>query len=486
MRPLFAALGLRVGAVTESERDPARRRAAYACDVTYATSKAVAFDYLRDGLERRRRPAGLSGAAASELLLRGLCFAIVDEADAVLIDEACTPLVLASRGGGPAHERLHREAVEMAQVLAADRDFRCDAQRRRVALSEAGRARVAELAAGRGGFWSGPRRREEWITRALAALHVHRRDRDYLVRDGRVEIIDAPSGRVAKDRAWEAGLHQLIEAKEGCAISPPQETRARISYQRFFRRYLRLAGTTGTAREVGAELWSVYGLATVRIPARLPVRRRSLGVRVVSTETQKWDAVAERVRALREQGRPVLVGTASVAASEALAARLARAGIPHRVLNARQDAGEATLVAGAGEARRITVSTSMAGRGTDIRLGAGVEAAGGLHVVATQRAVARRIDRQLRGRCARQGEPGSCETVLSLEDEPLVRGVPRPVLRVAETLLRAHEPSGARLANLLSLLVQRAEEMRAARVRRGLAAIDDVRDTLLAFAGPPE
>jgi preprotein translocase subunit SecA len=495
MRPLYETLGLRVGAVVERERDPERRRAAYRCDVTYATSKAVAFDYLRDGLARRQRRGALAthlaalargDAGEDRLLLRGLCFAIVDEADGVLIDEAGMPLILAGGGSAREQERSYLDAIALARALVPERDFAYDARSGAVALSDAGRARAAELASSLGGFWTGPRRREEWVTRALVALHGYRRDRDYLVRDGRVEIVDAPTGRVAPDRAWEGGLHQLVEAKEGCAISPAPETRARISYQRFFRRYLRLAGTTGTAREVAAELWSVYGLATVRIPTRLPSRRRSLGARVYASEAQKWDAVVARARALRDAGRPVLIGTASVAASEALAERLAAAGLPHRVLNARQDAQEAEIVAEAGAERRITVATNMAGRGTDIRLGPGVAERGGLHVIATARGPARRIDRQLAGRCARQGEPGSFEWILSLEDEPVRRHVPEPVRGLAAIGLARSRRGGPRLAILLTLLAQRAEETRSARVRRGLASLDEARDALLAFSGRPE
>ena len=286
-------------------------------------------------------------------------------------------------------------------------------------FTERGRQRLEELAAALAGVWSGPRRREEWVDKALRALHCFVRDQHYLVRNGRVEIIDQPTGRAAPDRSWEQGLHQLIEIKEGCDLTPERETLARISYQQFFRRYLRLSGMTGTAREVARELWSVYRLNTLVIRPRLPVRRRSWGSRVFPTQESKWQAVVARVRQLQKLGRPVLVGTCSLAASEQLSARLTAAGFPHRVLNARQDANEAAIVAEAGRRGRITVATNMAGRGTDIGLGPGVTENGGLHVIATQRAEARRIDRQLFGRCGRQGDPGSYEEILSLEDEPV-------------------------------------------------------------------
>lgn len=489
MRPLYEALGLRVGAVVDARRDPEERRAAYRCDVTYATSKSVAFDYLRDGLSRdprRSAPSMRFDAAGDRLLLRGLSFAIVDEADSVLIDEAGMPLILAGAGASREHARPHNEAIGIARAMRVGRDFECDAHRGEIQLSEAGRARAAALATSLGGFWTGPRRREEWIVRGLAALHLYQRDRDYLVREGRVEIIDGPTGRVTPDRAWEGGLHQLIEAKEGCAISPPQETRARISFQRFFRRYLRLAGMTGTAHDVAGELWSVYGLATVRIPTRLPSRRRSLGVRVFAREDEKWEAVVERVQEMREAGRPVLIGTASVAQSEAVSTRLTSVGVPHSLLNARQDAQEATIVAAAGGSRRVTVATNMAGRGTDIRLGSGVAERNGLHVILTQRGPARRIDRQLQGRCGRQGEPGSFELIASLEDEPVLHFAPASLRRGAVRALRRGAWLGGALANALTLLPQRSEENRAARVRRRLASIDDGRDAMLAFSGRSE
>jgi preprotein translocase subunit SecA len=492
MRPLYAALGLSVGSVTERERDASRRRAAYRCDITYGTSKGIAFDYLRDGLERRRSRARPNDAFGDEeslsdrLLLRGLCFAIVDEADGVLIDEAGTPLILSATVTASDQARSHRRAVRLARTLEADRDFVLDVRKRKIALTDEGRRRLEPLARPFGGFWVGPRRREEWVTRALMALHGYLRDRDYLVRDGRVEIVDAPSGRTAPDRSWEGGLHQMIEVKEGCTVTLPRETLARISYQRFFRRYLRLAGTTGTAREVAGELWSVYGLRTLRIPTRLPLRRRALGTRVFATEAAKWDAVIERVRALSAAGRPVLVGTASVVASEHLAGLLAAAGLPHCVLNARQDAHEAAIIARAGEPGRITVATQMAGRGTDIRLASGVAERGGLHVIATQRGLERRIDRQLFGRCGRQGDPGSYEQLISLEDEPTSGALAAPMRRLGARAVSRGTPLGQKLIQALTLLFQRAEESRSARGRRQLVALDEVRDEQLAFSGRSE
>jgi len=493
LRPLYARLGLTVGAVSEAEREPARRRAAYACDVTYATAKSVAFDYLRDGLERRQRRGLALAAAALEsgraweerLVLRGLCFAIVDEADSVLVDEARTPLVLSGHGAPSDDGRHPRSAVRIARALSEGRDFEARPDGAFVLTAE-GCERVSVLARPLGGFWSDARRREEQVRQALAALHRYVRDRDYLVRDGAIEIVDPSSGRTAPGRAWERGLHQMIEVKEGCAPTPERETVARLTYQAFFRRYLRLAGTTGTAREVARELHAVYGLRVVRIPPRRPSRRLDLGVRVLPSLETKWRCVVEAVEARVREGRPVLVGTESIAASEHLAGLLAARGWPHRVLNARQDAEEAAIVAEAGARGRITVSTQMAGRGTDIRLGPGVAELGGLHVIATHRARARRIDRQLFGRCGRQGEPGSHETILSLGDELALNRLPEKLRGALQRMLEAGVPGVQACAVLLMHRLQRAEEDADGRVRRSLVASEERLGSLLAFSGSRE
>ncbi len=498
MRPVYEALGLSVGVVTDREKDPAPRRAAYACDVTYATAQQLAFDYLRDGLQRRRgrrrAPVWLGGLGSSEspteptpaLLLRGLCFAIVDEADSVLIDEACTPLVLSSSAGKSDRRKIYRRALRLARSLERGADFRIDRKARTADLTERGHERLEELTKPLSGIWTGPRRREEWVTRALSALFLYERDRQYLVRDDKIEIIDQSTGRVSVDRSWEGGLHQLIELKEGCPLTSERETLARISYQQFFRRYLRLGGMTGTAREVAAELWSAYRLCTQSIPTRLPSRRRDHGTRVFATQPAKWAAVLERVGAAHGRGRPVLVGTWSVEASEHLSALLERHGLPHRVLNARRDAEEAAIVAQAGQPGRITVATRMAGRGTDIRLAPGLAERGGLHVIATQRSDARRIDRQLLGRCGRQGDPGSHEAIYSLEDEPVAVRFPAGMLRWIGRLGRAGGPIPIELGEWLTSLPQGSEERRRARMRRSLIDLEEFLGDLLAFSGPGE
>jgi len=328
--------------------------------------------------------------------------------------------------------------------------------------------------------WTGPNRREELARQALSALHQFQRDRHYLVAEGKVVIVDEYTGRTMADRSWERGLHQLIEVKEGCALTGQRETLARISYQRFFRRYLRLSGMTGTAKEISAELWAVYRLKVTRVPTRKPGLRQIAAPQIFPTLEQKYAAVLEAIRRQHEHGRPVLVGARTVDASERLATLLTEAGLAHRVLNARQDKEEAQIVAEAGQPGRITVATNMAGRGTDIKLAPESLAAGGLHVIATDMNDAGRIDRQLFGRCARQGDPGSCEVFVSLEDELVQRYGSFAHKLIARAL------SDAKAGRLLFHLAQKRAEQVHYMMRREVLEMDDYLGDLLAFAGRAE
>jgi preprotein translocase subunit SecA len=494
MGPIYQALGLGVGTVTEG-LDGTERRRAYARSVVYCTNKQLVFDYLKDrmllGDENRSLHLSLeelyaAAPRARGLMLRGLCFAIVDEADSVLIDEARTPLIIADRTSMEDQENTYKQAIRIARALETPRDFSLEAWQQRIELTDFGRARAARLARGLGGVWSGPKRREDLVRQALSAVHLFDVDKHYLVRDGKVQIVDEYTGRVMADRSWERGLHQMIEAKEGCRITGRQETLARISYQRFFQRYLRLAGMTGTAREVAAELWSVYGLKVVTIPTHRPTCRRALGERLYADAERKWAEVVRRVRALHEEGRPVLVGTRSVQASERLSRALAFAGLAHRVLNARQDRHEAEIIAQAGRPGGITVATNMAGRGTDILLGHGLAALGGLHVLATERHDARRIDRQLFGRGARQGDPGSFEVILSLDDELFADLLSALARRWLGRRCAADAPLLPPLARFLSSLAQSLAERRHRRLRRDLLKLDENLGDMLAFSGRGE
>ena len=485
MRPLYGALGLSVGCVVHG-MDPAARRAAYGRDITYCSNKEIAFDYLRDRLVLGGKPRAIAeriealagGDRAGRLLLRGLQFAIVDEADSVLVDEARTPLILSSAVDAAKEGGLYRQALRLAGQLGAQDYVIEDSS---IELTAAGKERLRTLAQPLGGIWSGPRRSERLACQGLTALELFERDKHYLVRDGKVQIIDENTGRLMPDRSWEQGLHQLIEIKEGCEVTGRRETLARISYQRFFRRYLHLSGMTGTASEVAGELWGVYRLRVARIPTHRPVRRVRLADRVYGRKEDKWTAVVAAVALRHASGQPVLVGTRSVAASEHLAGLLEQRGFEFRLLNARQDGDEATIVAQAGERGRITVATNMAGRGTDIKLGAGVAELGGLHVICTERHDSGRIDRQLFGRSGRQGDPGSCEAILAADDELALTHAP-----LAAAWLARFERLPAWAGAALYATAQRRAEAAHSRIRRALLSMDEKLGDMLAFSGRGE
>ena len=494
MGPLYRFLGLTVGIVLQGQTRDARRQA-YANSLTYCTNKELAFDYLRDRVALAQRGSRLHlsleklcGRAQreSELVLRGLYFAIVDEADSIFIDEARTPLILsATSGAGEAQEKCVR-ALEIALSLDAGRDYLTEFVERKVSLTTVGLEKIDDLASELSGVWTSVRAREELITQALSALILFRRDQHYVVTEGKVQIVDESTGRVMPDRSWEGGLHQMIEAKEKCELTVPRETLARLTYQRLFRRYIRLAGMTGTAREVAGEIKSVYGLDVVRIPLHLPSRRAYGKPRIFRTRDEKWQAVASSVqRMVVEAGRPVLIGTRSVKASEEISAVLSERGIEHALLNAKQDQMEAQIIALAGQPLRVTVATNMAGRGTDIRLGPGVAERGGLHVILTEYHESRRIDRQFFGRCARQGDQGSCEAIVALDDEIYTVYAPGATTLIARA---ATLPAGISdlLHRALRRLVQYRAERRGAYARVQNLAQDRRLERVLAFSGRAE
>ena len=427
--PLYGFFGLTVGSI-EQGMLPDQRRAVYAKDIVYVSNKEVVFDYLKD----RIATGGALGAHHSlrnlyrdarqaPLLLRGLHVAIVDEADSVLIDEARTPLIISETRPDAHGAALYQTALELAARLQRGKHFEISAQRE-TWINPVGAEYLRLETGSMGGLWSSDIWRRELIEKALSALFCFHRDQHYIVVEDKVQIVDEFTGRVMPDRSWESGLHQIIEAKEGVEITGQRKTLSRMTYQRFFRRYLLLTGMTGTAAEVGPELRRVYDLRVMKIPTNLPSQRKHLPNQCWVTSLERWEAVANRGAELSRQGRAVLIGTRSVEASEHLGTLLAQRGIDHTVLNARQDKEESEVVAQAGQPGRITVATNMAGRGTDIKLGEHVAEHGGLHVILTEFHESARVDRQLFGRCARQGEPGTVEAMVCLEDELFRRYVP--------------------------------------------------------------
>ncbi len=486
LTPVFDAFGLAV-AVIDSDMETDARQQAYQADVTFISNKNLTFDYLRDrvGLGQKRsagraRVRALTGTdGAPPLMLRGLAFAIVDEADSVLVDEARTPLILSTTADDPEADRLYRQALDLARQLSAGLDFEQDVMRRHITLTERGKDTATVAAEGWSGLWQIRRAREELVTQALSALHLFQTGHDYIVEEGEVRIVDEYTGRTMPDRSWQGGLHQMIEAKEGVEITGRKETMARITYQRFFRRYLKLAGMSGTCTELAGEFRDTFGFALVRIPTHRRNRRRHVTTRLLRTSDARWAAVARSVAARHHAGQPVLVGTRSVEASERAAAELSALGLRCEVLNARQTAEEAAVVSRAGQSGAITIATNIAGRGTDIGLGPGVAEAGGLHVVLTEFHESSRIDRQLYGRSGRQGDPGSTEAIVCVDDElferyarrlqPIARALPvRPV------------------AWLLRRVAQARAEREHAETRREQTSVDRRLEEALAFAGAQE
>jgi preprotein translocase subunit SecA len=428
LRAFYARLGLTVGAIAQAmEID--ERRAAYACDVTYCTAKELAFDYLRDGLlqpadlsplERRLREDEARTPQAP--VLRGLCMAILDEADTILIDEARVPLVLSQAAAPLAEKTFLRRALTVAQRLQQGRDYILHAGT--VRLTDAGMAHLRAWPADPHPLLGHPQHRAATLELAVTATRVLQRDRDYVVREGEVQLVDENTGRTSPGRAWSRGLHQLVELKEGVQTTARNVTVTQITFQRFFVRYLRLAGISGTLRGSGAELRTVYGLATVRVPPRTPRRVQYAPARLYGDSATLWQAVAESAAQLAAQGRAVLVGTETVQQSEALATVLRARGLAPLVLNARQDREENDIIAAAGQPGRVTVATSMAGRGAHITLHPQVLAAGGLHVILCQLNASSRIDRQFLGRAGRQGQPGSCQVMVAQDFALLQRWLP--------------------------------------------------------------
>jgi preprotein translocase subunit SecA len=435
-RKIFGLLGLTVGCVL-SDTDEAGRRQAYACDITYGTAKEFGFDFLRDRLKEdaKRQSASADqpwGDAAGPVqdgpVQRGHEFALIDEADSVLIDEARTPLIIGiSIPQKPSTVGLMRWARRTALDLVNETDYLFDPERRHAFLTDDGCRQVI--------FRKKPAVLDgvdmntiyDYVERAITAELVYKRDRDYVVRNDEIVLVDESTGRLMEGRKWQELVHQAVEAKERLPITAATGEAARMTVQTYFRRYRHLAGMTGTAVQARRELRRAYRLSVAVIPTHRPCLRKGLAVRVFATQAAKRQAVVEEIQALVAQGRAVLVGTPSVEASEALSAVLTQQQIEHETLNARQHAREAAIVAKAGQTGRVTIATNMAGRGTDILLDATVRGAGGLHVVATEMHSSKRIDRQLVGRAARQGDPGSFQFFLSLEDE-LLRCLPAKVV----------------------------------------------------------
>ena len=491
LESLYQFCGVSVGRVT-SEMEPHRRREEYRKDVAYTTSKEILADFLRDRLRLdtmqnagRRQIRALSGRLQEiekGLVMRGIHTAVVDEVDSILIDEAVTPLIISREMPNEPFVEACREANNIAATLRPDVDYRVDQQFKDIDLLSGREDHLVQKTGNMPRLFRGRGQHRELIQQALKAREFFHRDTQYVIQNGKVVIVDEFTGRLMPQRTWSAGLHQIIEAKENIPLTPPTETLARLSFQRFFRFFHRLAGMTGTAREASGELWHIYGLPVVTIPPNRPCQRKIYPRRIFSEQESKWQAIVDEVAERHGQGQPVLVGTRSVKASEDLAARLTELGLSFRVLNAVRHREEARIISHAGDEGNITVATNMAGRGVDIKLANGVTRLGGLHVIATECHEAGRIDRQLFGRCARQGDPGSARSFVSMEDELLCRYVPSAVRNSIKKALRAPGSTSVWAAEQVVGWAQSKAQGRAFHQRRSVLRTDTWLDDSLSFA----
>ncbi|MDR2346472.1 MAG: translocase [Planctomycetaceae bacterium] len=431
MKPVYNILGLKVG-VIQTEMQPDQRRIAYNCDITYGTAKEFGFDFLRDRLLLRKIKEGehdfisamLHGNNSNnknnneEPVQRNQFFALVDEADSILIDEASTPLVISAL---PTEEQkrdaeCYKWSAKSANEFIDEIDYKFDHEKKTIILTAKGRAKVRALKKPDSMDSVGLFNIYEFIQRAIKVEREYRRDEHYVIRDGKIVIVDEFTGRLGEGRKWRDGIHQAIEARENVDITIATGQAARITVQDYFLRFDNLAGMTGTAVVSRKEISKIYRCKVIPVPTNRPPKRVMLPTQIYATESAKWQGIIREIIELNATGRPVLIGTRTIDKSLILAKALEEVGIKHQILNAYHIETEAEIVAKAGEERKVTVSTNMAGRGTDIKIPEKIVALGGLHVICTEMHESARIDRQLIGRCGRQGDPGTYRQYLSLED----------------------------------------------------------------------
>ena len=421
MGELYNWLGLSVG-LNITSKTPEEKREAYNCDITYSTNSELGFDYLRDNMVVYRE----------DMVQRPLNFCIVDEVDSILIDEARTPLIISGQSSGTT--LLYTRTDRFAKTLEKDTDFKIDLESKTVSLTEQGIRKGEQYFGTKNLFDPDNTALNHHLDNALRANYIMIRDKDYVVQDGEVLIVDQFTGRIMDGRRYSDGLHQAIEAKDHVEIEEETKTMANITYQNFFRMYKKLSGMTGTAKTEDEEFREIYNMEVISIPTNKPVIRDDRPDILYPNLKSKFKAVVEDIKERHAKGQPILVGTVAVETSELLSAMLDQAGVPHAVLNAKNHAKEAEIIMNAGQRGAVTIATNMAGRGTDIKLGPGVRELGGLAVIGTERHESRRIDNQLRGRSGRQGDPGVSQFYLSLEDDLMLRFGTDRVKRFLETM----------------------------------------------------
>ena len=408
MGELYNWLGLSVG-INGADKTPEEKRKAYECDITYSTNSEIGFDYLRDNMVVYKE----------QQVQRGLNFAIIDEVDSILIDESRTPLIIS--GGSAGNTNLYRRADRFVKTLSEKKDYKVDLETKTVALTDEGNRKAEKYFKLNNLYDADNTALTHHIDQALRANYIMSNNKDYVVKDGEVMIVDSFTGRIMDGRRFSDGLHQALEAKENVEIQEETKTMANITYQNLFRMYDKLSGMTGTAKTEQEEFREIYNMEVISIPTNRPVQRIDEPDLLYPSLKSKFNAVLSKIEELHAKGQPILVGTVAVETSEYLSHRLDEKNIPHNVLNAKNHAKEAEIIMNAGQKGSVTIATNMAGRGTDIKLGPGVKELGGLAVIGTERHESRRIDNQLRGRSGRQGDPGFSQFYMSLEDDLMLR-----------------------------------------------------------------
>ncbi len=462
MGRLYRFLGLSVGLIAH-DMDFPERKFAYGCDVTFGTNNEFGFDYLRDNMVIDER----------QMVQRPLHYAIVDEVDSILIDEARTPLIIS--GPGQKSTDIYVKMAHAVATLKEGTDYKVDEKQKTISPADSAVPKIEKLIGVKNLYAPENIEYSHCFMAALRAKALMKRDRDYIVKDGEVVIVDEFTGRVMPGRRFSDGLHQAIEAKEGVKVQRESQTLATITFQNYFRMYDKLAGMTGTAKTEEDEFLKIYNLPVVVVPTNKPVQRVDYPDVIYKTKRAKYKAVGNAVKEIHEKGQPVLIGTTSITQSEELSAILHHLGIEHNVLNAKNHEREAQIVADAGQMGAVTIATNMAGRGTDIKLGEGVEALGGLFIVGTERHESRRIDNQLRGRAGRQGDPGASRFYLSLEDDLLRLFASDRVTKIMDKLgMEEDEPIEHKLITNSIEHAQKKVEARNFDIRKHVLEYDDV------------
>jgi preprotein translocase subunit SecA len=486
MQPLYERCLLRVGALKQGLQ-PHERQKVYQNSVIYSTSNELLADFLRDQLDSEdalcydsfllnQLQCNYSNAQVS----RGLESVIIDEADSVLADDAITPLIISIPRENAPLKKAIITAHQLAKELTSPSDYTTNSKHKEIYFTPKGKEHIQTIAQELPSIWRSYNRVEYLIRQALVAQEFYTQGVDYVIREDKIVIIDQSTGRLKPDTSWGSGMHQAVEAKEGLELTDPVETHIKMSFQRFFRLYKNISGMSGTLHYLQGELWSIYGLQTIQIPKRIPNQYSIYPPKIFKTQEHKFKAILEHIQAMHNQKRPILIGTTTLNDSKELSYQLAQLNIPHQLLHALYHEEEAAIIAKAGEVGRVTIATNMAGRGTDIALSQEAIALGGLHVVSTQKNDSKRIDMQLFGRSARQGQPGSVQEILSLEDTLLTKTLSLKILSFLEKW--QDKKWGKSIALLTYKIIQRLKDSKASSIRKKMLHNDFSMSRNLSFS----